>query len=75
MLRRLNPYSNGMRIELSERDKMSMGIGCLNPYSNGMRIEPAIIAAVVFVSCLNPYSNGMRIEQASTLWKRNLRPS
>ena len=34
----LNPYSNGMRIELFS-DMVVMALLSLNPYSNGMRIE------------------------------------
>ena len=34
----LNPYSNGMKIELRKRTQLSPTL-CLNPYSNGMKIE------------------------------------
>ena len=36
----LNPYSNGMMIELKRRGWIQMAIVGLNPYSNGMMIEP-----------------------------------
>ena len=38
---RLNPYSNGMRIEQQLATLVTIKI-CLNPYSNGMRIERII---------------------------------
>ena len=36
----LNPYSNGMKIEL-QRNASDGNDRCLNPYSNGMKIERA----------------------------------
>ena len=35
----LNPYSNGMKIELNLPQHWSGILNCLNPYSNGMKIE------------------------------------
>ena len=59
---RLNPYSNGMKIErimtLCRAHATS-----LNPYSNGMKIERTCLSGQKsMVMCLNPYSNGMKIE-------------
>ena len=59
--RRLNPYSNGMWIELA-KDYETLGRLRLNPYSNGMWIEPATISTPKGILSLNPYSNGMWIE-------------
>ena len=40
---RLNPYSNGMKIErICSRDPVFY-MGCLNPYSNGMKIEQSYL--------------------------------
>ena len=36
----LNPYSNGMKIELLNIKSMKRNLLSLNPYSNGMKIEP-----------------------------------
>ena len=35
----LNPYSNGMKIELTLSSALSTSLKRLNPYSNGMKIE------------------------------------
>ena len=60
---RLNPYSNGMKIELVDILYMFARIS-LNPYSNGMKIERMRLRSKSpLTRCLNPYSNGMKIEQ------------
>ena len=58
----LNPYSNGMKIELMTKDE-ALSLVSLNPYSNGMKIERDYRRrASIAERCLNPYSNGMKIE-------------
>ena len=44
----LNPYSNGMKIELKYSYDDILNKLCLNPYSNGMKIEryPDILAYI-----------------------------
>ena len=37
----LNPYSNGMKIELAEQEALKTK-NRLNPYSNGMKIEQKV---------------------------------
>ena len=32
----LNPYSNGMKIELWRTERLAPQLSCLNPYSNGI---------------------------------------
>ena len=39
MFMSLNPYSNGMKIELETTFGIPKEQICLNPYSNGMKIE------------------------------------
>ena len=36
---RLDPYSNGMKIEHYSYDIEEKSFSCLDPYSNGMKIE------------------------------------
>ena len=38
----LDPYSNGMKIELNWGERRVYVLNCLDPYSNGMKIEPVI---------------------------------
>ena len=60
----LNPYSNGMMIELAVKMTRNDTLFSLNPYSNGMIIEPTdeAIDWLRRKYSLNPYSNGMMIE-------------
>ena len=61
MRKSLNPYSNGMKIESTAKQRLGIA-SCLNPYSNGMKIEFFETFKGKTSFCLNPYSNGMKIE-------------
>ena len=62
MVRCLNPYSNGIRIEPFIHPLKNKNMKSLNPYSNGIRIELRRLVRLISKLCLNPYSNGIRIE-------------
>lgn len=57
------PYFNGMQIEQTRLQLLSVSILGLNPHFTGIRIEPSSRAGLSrLVTCLNPYFTGMKIE-------------
>ena len=38
----LNPYSNGIPLELVQDGNLYTNNSCLNPYSNGIALEPGL---------------------------------
>ena len=51
-IRCLNPYSNGMIIELTSQNSPYWDWVGLNPYSNGMIIERFWQVALVYIVCV-----------------------